>query len=61
MVLLERAGFDPVDDYLKPAPVVATLERMAKNLIVIYQHTARERELKLARRFVTLLTGETES
>lgn len=61
MVLLERAGFDPVDDYMKPAPVVATLERMAKNLIVIYQHTAHERELKLARRFVTLLTGETES
>lgn len=61
MVLLERAGFDPVDDYMKPAPVVATLERMAKNLIVIYQHTAHERELRLARRFVTLLTGETES
>ena len=61
MVLLERAGFDPVDEYLKPAPVVATLERMAKNLIVIYQHTAHERELQLARRFVTLLTGETGS
>ena len=58
LLLLERAGYDPAEAYLRPAPVVAVLERMARNLIVIYQNSALERELRLARRFVTLLTGE---
>jgi regulator of sirC expression with transglutaminase-like and TPR domain len=58
LLLLERAGFEPAEDYLRPAPVVGILERMARNLTVIYQNGARERELRLARRFVTLLTGE---
>ncbi|MFN2383389.1 MAG: hypothetical protein ABR559_03900 [Gemmatimonadota bacterium] len=38
--------------------MVAILERMARNLIVIYQNSAREAELRRARRFVTMLTGE---
>ena len=46
------------EEYLRPAPVVTILERMALNLTVIYQHSALERELRLARRFVTMLTGE---
>lgn len=58
LLLLERAGFDPAEQYLRPAPVVSILERMARNLIVIYQNSAREPELRLARRFVTVLTGE---
>jgi len=58
LLLLERAGFDPAERYLRPAPVVGILERMARNLTVIYQNGARERELRLARRYVTLLTGE---
>jgi regulator of sirC expression with transglutaminase-like and TPR domain len=58
LLLLERAGFEPAEDYLRPAPVVGILERMARNLTIIYQNGARERELRLARRFVTLLTGE---
>lgn len=58
LLLLERAGFDPAERYLRPAPVVAILERMARNLTVIYQNGARERELRLARRYVTMLTGE---
>ena len=58
LLLLERAGFEPAENYLRPAPVVGVLERMARNLTVIYQNSARERELRLARRFVTLLTGE---
>ena len=58
LLLLERAGFEPAEDYLRPAPVVGILERMARNLTVIYQNSARDRELRLARRFVTLLTGE---
>lgn len=58
LLLLERAGFEPAEDYLQPAPVVSILERMARNLIVIYQNSARDRELRLARRFVTVLTGE---
>ncbi|HET7693165.1 MAG TPA: transglutaminase-like domain-containing protein [Gemmatimonadota bacterium] len=58
LLLLERAGFEPAERYLRPAPVVGILERMARNLTVIYQNSARERELRLARRFVTLLTGE---
>lgn len=58
LLLLERAGFEPAENYLRPAPVVGILERMTRNLTVIYQNSARERELRLARRFVTLLTGE---
>lgn len=58
LLFLERAGFQPGELYLHPAPVVAILDRMARNLIVIYQNGARERELRLARRFVTVLTGE---
>lgn len=58
LLLLERAGFEPAEAYLRPAPVVAILERMARNLIVIYQNSALERELRLARRFITMLTGE---
>jgi regulator of sirC expression with transglutaminase-like and TPR domain len=58
LLLLERAGFEPAESYLRPAPVVGILERMTRNLTVIYQNSARERELRLARRFVTLLTGE---
>jgi regulator of sirC expression with transglutaminase-like and TPR domain len=58
LLLLERAGFEPAERYLRSAPVVGLLERMARNLTVIYQNSARERELRLARRFVTLLTGE---
>lgn len=58
LLLLERAGFEPAEEFLRPAPVVAILERMARNLTIIYQHTAHERELRLARRFVTLLTGD---
>lgn len=58
LLLLERAGFEPGEAYLRPAPVVGILERMARNLIVIYQNSALERELRLSRRFVTLLTGE---
>lgn len=58
LLLLERAGFEPAETYLRPAPVVGILERMTRNLTVIYQNGARERELRLARRFVTLLTGE---
>ncbi|MGH7565725.1 MAG: transglutaminase family protein [Gemmatimonadota bacterium] len=58
LLLLERAGFEPAESYLRPAPVVGILERMTRNLTVIYQNSAKERELRLARRFVTLLTGE---
>ncbi|HUF88840.1 MAG TPA: transglutaminase-like domain-containing protein [Gemmatimonadota bacterium] len=58
LLLLERAGFDPAERYLRSAPVVGILERMARNLTVIYQNGARERELRLARRYVTMLTGE---
>ncbi len=58
LLLLERAGYEPAEEYLRPAPVVTILERMALNLTVIYQHSALERELRLARRFVTMLTGE---
>jgi regulator of sirC expression with transglutaminase-like and TPR domain len=58
LLLLERAGFEPAERYLRSAPVVGILERMARNLTVIYQNSARERDLRLARRFVTLLTGE---
>jgi hypothetical protein len=58
LLLLERAGFEPAEVFLTPAPVVGILERMARNLIVIYQNGAREKELRLARRFVTVLTGE---
>ena len=58
LLFLERAGFQPGELFLHPAPVVAILDRMARNLIVIYQNGARERELRLARRFVTVLTGE---
>lgn len=57
LALLERAGFEPADDYLQPAPVVSILERMARNLISIYEDGGRERELRLSRRFVCLLTG----
>lgn len=58
LLLLERAGFDPAERFLRPAPVVGILERMARNLTVIYQNGAQERELRLARRYVTMLTGE---
>jgi regulator of sirC expression with transglutaminase-like and TPR domain len=58
LLLLERAGFEPAEAFLHPAPVVGILDRMARNLIVIYQNGAREKELRLARRFVTVLTGE---
>lgn len=58
LLLLERAGFEPAEAFLIPAPVVGILDRMARNLIVIYQNGAREKELRLARRFVTVLTGE---
>jgi regulator of sirC expression with transglutaminase-like and TPR domain len=58
LLLLERAGYEPAEGYLRPAPVVGILERMARNLTVIYQHSALDRELRLARRFVTMLTGE---
>jgi regulator of sirC expression with transglutaminase-like and TPR domain len=58
LLLLQRAGFEPAEAFLHPAPVVGILDRMARNLIVIYQNGARERELRLARRFVTVLTGE---
>lgn len=58
LLLLERAGFEPAEAFLTPAPVVGILDRMARNLIVIYQNGAREKELRLARRFVTVLTGE---
>ena len=56
-LLLERAGFEPAEAYLQPATVVSILERMARNLIVIYQNGAREEALDRARRFVTILTG----
>ena len=58
LLLLERAGFEPAEAFLHPAPVVGILDRMARNLIVIYQNGAKEKELRLARRFVTVLTGE---
>lgn len=58
LLLLERAGYEPAEEYLRPAPVVAILERMARNLIVIYQNSSLDRELALARRYVTMLTGE---
>lgn len=58
LLLLERAGYDPAEAYLRPTPVVAILERMARNLVVIYQNSALPRELDLVRRFVTMLTGE---
>ncbi|HUP01288.1 MAG TPA: transglutaminase-like domain-containing protein [Gemmatimonadota bacterium] len=56
-LLLERAGFEPAEAYLQAATVVSILERMARNLIIIYQNGAREEELSRARRFVTILTG----
>jgi len=58
LLLLERAGFEPAEQFLHPAPVVGILDRMARNLVLIYQNGARDRELRLARRFVTVLTGE---
>lgn len=58
LLLLERAGFDDPRSTLRPAPVVAILERMARNLVLVYDNRARSRELGLARRFVSILTGE---
>lgn len=58
LLLLQRAGFEPAEDFLHAAPLVGILDRMTRNLIVIYQNGAREKELRLARRFVTVLTGE---
>lgn len=52
--MLERAGLEPAEAYLRPAPVVGILERMARNLVVVYRG---RREARLARRFVTILTG----
>jgi regulator of sirC expression with transglutaminase-like and TPR domain len=57
LLLLERAGFEPPEAYLKPAPVVTILERMARNLIMIYKNDERECELSRAKRFLEILTG----
>jgi len=57
LLLLERAGLDPAEAYLQPAPVVSILERMARNLILIYQNGGREEDQRMARRFLTMLTG----
>lgn len=57
-LLLEREGFDDPESFLRPAPVVAILERMARNLVLVYDSQARSRELGLARRFISILTGE---
>lgn len=57
-LLLEREGFDDPEPFLRPAPVVAILERMARNLVLVYDSQARSRELGLARRFISILTGE---
>jgi len=58
LLLLEREGFVSPEAYLRPAPVVTILERMARNLVLVYEHAARSPELDRARRFVTILTGE---
>lgn len=56
-LLLEQAGLEPAEAYLQPAPVVAVLERMARNLVLIYHNAGRGDELRLTRQFVTILTG----
>lgn len=58
LLALERAGLERPEAYLRPTPVVAILERMARNLIVIYHHAAAGRELERARRFASMLTGD---
>ncbi|MGH7550406.1 MAG: transglutaminase family protein [Gemmatimonadota bacterium] len=57
LLLLERAGF-AADAILRPSPVVAILERMARNLILVYQNSGDAEGLRRAKRFVALLTGE---
>lgn len=57
LLVLERAGF-AADEVLQPSPVVAILERMARNLILVYRNAADDEGLRLSRRFVALLTGE---
>ncbi|MGH7564992.1 MAG: transglutaminase family protein, partial [Gemmatimonadota bacterium] len=57
LLLLERAGFAG-DEVLRPSPVVAILERMARNLILVYHNAEDAEGLRRAKRFVALLTGE---
>lgn len=57
LLILERAGL-PAEAILTPSPVVAILERMARNLIFVYHNSGDAGGLRRARRFVALLTGE---
>jgi len=57
LLILERAGL-PARAILTPSPVVAILERMARNLIFVFQNSQDAQGLRRARRFVSLLTGE---
>ena len=57
LLILERAGL-PAKAILTPSPVVAILERMARNLIFVFQNSQDAQGLRRARRFVALLTGE---
>ena len=57
LLILERGGL-PADAILTPSPVVAILERMARNLIFVFHNSGDAEGLRRARRFVALLTGE---
>lgn len=57
LLVLERAGLE-AGAVLRPSPVVAILERMARNLILVYHSSGDPEGLRRAKRFVEMLTGE---
>ena len=56
-LLIERAELDP-EVVLRPSPVVAILERMARNLILVFHNAGDAEGLRRSRRFVLMLTGD---
>lgn len=58
LLVLERAGLE-ADAVLRPSPVVAILERMSRNLILVYHNSGDVDGLRRAKRFLALLTGDT--
>ncbi|HET9581865.1 MAG TPA: transglutaminase-like domain-containing protein [Gemmatimonadota bacterium] len=57
LLILERAGLS-ARAILTASPVVAILERMARNLMFVFQNAGDDEGLRRAGRFVALLTGE---
>ena len=57
LLLLERAGLEPAT-VLQPSPVVAILERMARNLVFVFHNSENAEGLRRAKRFLEVLTGD---